>query len=319
LELFHWWHDGVPTSLSSQHFDNWNGWLVQNGIPHDNGSIPQVFYEWFGQQKQWSEQQAALNYGKDANWTLAHLVNQQFEGLMVGYNANAEADKRISALDHWMIVQSLGDILNLNTILMQDPKPVWERFENTGDLLSWMRANSHCSGLVKTNGDLSFLSSAHVAWFSYSSMLRIFKHYENDFSTTAVKANDVSFSSYPGLLSSLDDFYMTGSTKLSMVQTTNNFMNTFTPNSASVLAWQRVRMAMMGATGGQSWCQILGFHHSGTCKDLAFVLCNACTKSMCQCYFGVKLHTLVALLHVNRLIALFAWLTSRRHQRLSNY
>jgi len=31
-----------------QHYDNWMGWLVKNGIPHDNGSIPEKFYTWFG-------------------------------------------------------------------------------------------------------------------------------------------------------------------------------------------------------------------------------------------------------------------------------
>lgn len=171
----------LTATRMKQHYDNWNQWLVAQGIPHDNGTIPAKFYTWFGQQKSWSETQARENFGKDANWTLSHLVDQQFEGLMLGYNAEADADKQISPLDHWMIVQGMGDLLNLNTILDKDPRPVWERFDNTDDLLSWMRATSHCSGFVKANGDLSFLASAHVAWFTFSSMLRIFKHYEHDF------------------------------------------------------------------------------------------------------------------------------------------
>jgi len=150
---------------------------------------------------------------------------------MIGYNAEAPAGKQIAPIDHWMVIQGMGDLLNLNTILSEDPRPMWERFDNTDDLLTWMRSTSHCSGFVKANGDLSFLASAHVAWFTFSSMLRIFKHYEHDFSTPAVKSQDLSFSSYPGLLSSLDDFYMTGATKMSMVQTTNSFMVPFVPDA----------------------------------------------------------------------------------------
>lgn len=86
----------------------------------------------------------------------------------------------------------------------------------------------------------------------------------------------MSYSSYPGLLSSLDDFYMTGSTKMSMVQTTNSFMVPFTPDANTVLAWQRVRMAMAGADNGKEWCQILGFHHSGTCEHCTAMQCTYC-------------------------------------------
>ena len=87
---------------------------------------------------------------------------------------------------------------------------------------------------------------AHSSWFTYGSMLRSFKSYKfglDDLgSATFRPGNEVAFSSYPGLLSSLDDFYLMGSSGLALVQTTNSIFNMdlyklVTPESA--LAWQR--------------------------------------------------------------------------------
>jgi hypothetical protein len=53
---------------------------------------------------------------------------------------------------------------------------------------------------------------------------QVYKHYFLDFPGSASPTS--SFSSYPGMLSSLDDFYLLGETRLSITQTTNGIYNT---------------------------------------------------------------------------------------------
>ena len=77
-------------------------------------------------------------------------------------------------------------------------------------------------------------------------MVRIYKHYDFALSDSAVRARRMSFASYPGELSSDDDFYLMNS-GLAVLQTTNNILNTslydaLTPQS--VVNWQRVRYAL---------------------------------------------------------------------------
>ena len=66
-------------------------------------------------------------------------------------------------------------------------------------------------------GDYSNLFFSHSSWWSYASMIRIMKNYDTPLHDAAVAAKRVSFSSYPGFLESLDDFYLMDS-GLAMVQ-----------------------------------------------------------------------------------------------------
>ena len=49
-------------------------------------------------------------------------------------------------------------------------------------------------------------------------MIRMMKHYHTPLHDASIKAHKVSFSSYPGMLESLDDFYMMSDTELFMTQ-----------------------------------------------------------------------------------------------------
>lgn len=76
---------------------------------------------------------------------------------------------------------------------------------------------------------------------------------------------NLSLSSSPGFLVSLDDFYLLGS-GLMMTQTTNNVFNsslfdTVTPNS--LLSWQRVRLAHSLAHTGEEWARTFSMYNSG--------------------------------------------------------
>ena len=91
---------------------------------------------------------------------------------------------------------------------------------------------------------------SHVTWIDYATMLRILKHYKFNYRTsgtsipkkkiqlkylefilnllkdnTLVPGNEFSFSGYPGMLASIDDFYVLKS-KLVVTETTISNSNT---------------------------------------------------------------------------------------------
>ena len=127
----------------------------------------------------------------------------------------------------------------------------------------------HCSGLVKVPADFRTLFLAHSSWFTYSNTDRIYKHYTFDYSAASqTAAHTVAFSSYPGFLESLDDFYELSS-GLAWVQTTNGVVDKTVYEQGlikpqSLLAWQRVRVASSMSSTGEEWRDHMRTHFSGT-------------------------------------------------------
>ena len=84
----------------------------------------------------------------------------------------------------------------------------------------------------------------------------------------------MSFSSYPGFLVSLDDFYIMD-TGLTMLQTTNSIINQslyelVTPES--LFAWQRVRVSNSMARDGKQWGELFSKYNSGTYNNQYMVI-----------------------------------------------
>jgi len=118
------------------------------------------------------------------------------------------------------------------------------------------------------------LFAAHSSWFAFSATNRIFKHYYFDLNAPFVAAKKMSFSSYPGFLESLDDFYMMSS-GLVMLQTTNGIINQTIYDKVhphSLFAWQRVRLANSMAHSGKEWSHLVSLHNSGTYNNQYMVI-----------------------------------------------
>jgi hypothetical protein len=97
-------------------------------------------------------------------------------------------------------------------------------------------------------------------------MLRTYKTYNFSFSNPSTKSKVVSFSSYPAVLSSVDDYYITDQ-KLMVTETTNGFYNNSLYNlivPESILSWIRAIVANRMTADGQSWTQIFAKYNSGT-------------------------------------------------------
>lgn len=93
-------------------------------------------------------------------------------------------------------------------------------------------------------------------------------------SSGSMSAKTMAFSSYPGMLSSLDDFYLMDNGVL-MTQTTNNIFDTSLYDQAtpeSLYAWQRVVAANRLANDGKAWYKVFEKYNSGTYNNQYMVL-----------------------------------------------
>jgi len=125
---------------------------------------------------------------------------------------------------------------------------------------------SHCSALIKPTRNKDDLFSAHTTWSTYVDLLRTYNIYNFGLRSEGAKAKNVSFSSYPAYLGSVDDFYIT-SAHLSVIETTNGIFNTSLYKyitKQSVLSWIRVIVANRMATDGKAWTEIFAKYNSGT-------------------------------------------------------
>eukprot|EP01064_Diplonema_japonicum_P035654 TRINITY_DN7803_c0_g1_i2.p1 TRINITY_DN7803_c0_g1~~TRINITY_DN7803_c0_g1_i2.p1 ORF type:complete len:550 (+),score=130.96 TRINITY_DN7803_c0_g1_i2:42-1652(+) len=245
----------------------WEHYLNMRLVHYGNlnsSEIKQV-EQWMTQQDTWMRQQITSN-PTDNFWVqLGNIVNQ-FDGLIAGYNlASQTGTASVPALDKsaFSMLNGDGDLFQIIPAVIPRLRTDYSRMSNSDADQSLLRAGK-CSSIIKITGNFSELFMGHSSWYEYTATNRIFKHYTFDFPQVAAKK--VSFSSYPGYLESLDDFYMMSS-GLGMVQTSINFANTSFYNLVtpqSLLAWQRVRTAHVVSTTGDEWHQAMATSHSGT-------------------------------------------------------
>lgn len=183
-----------------QQFDNVYAWMLTQ---FSNGQIPAVFTQFFQTQDAWARNQIATN--SSANWRVFGALLSQFDGLVAGYNSQAPGSDTLTTFQ-LQLLNAVGDFLDLVPALIPGAGPQWEQWDNA-QVMDYVRKSTHCSALVKVNGDLTQLWTAHVAWFIYQSTDRLFKSYQFNLNDPAVFGTEMSFSSYPGYLSSLDDYY----------------------------------------------------------------------------------------------------------------
>ncbi len=144
---------------------------------------------------------------------------------------------------------------------------------HVGDIVSpsnmELRRKSHCSAALRVAPDLSDIFFGHATWCNYDSMLRIFKHYNFQYETPQVS----SFSSYPGTVSSIDDFYLLKT--MSVMETTNAVLklnvSAISP-IGTVPTFMRAQVANTIATGGKVWTEVFARENSGTVSALLSLL-----------------------------------------------
>lgn len=132
--------------------------------------------------------------------------------------------------------------------------------------------NDHCSAIIKLLADKSDIIFAHNTWDDYQCAgPRIFKQYRYNNMKYHRPNNmfQVIFSSSPGLLSSIDDYYLihNDKTNMAVMETSldvynDQLLNLVLPQS--MLSWTRSRLANQMSHSGTSWADIFSQFHSGT-------------------------------------------------------
>lgn len=203
----------------------------------------------------------------DPYWHQVDLVFHQFSGLFHGYYGSDKNHIQINNVLHSMVkdikpylkllaLQLNGDMSELLASLNQESNPF---------------IAGSCSALIKLLPNNQDLFVSHVTWTVYESMLRILKHLKlnyhlNNLDSTVIPGSEVSFSSYPGILVSIDDFYVLKS-RLVVLETTIGNSNVdlwkyVTPFTN--LYWVRNLVANRLSTNGTEWANWFSLYNSGT-------------------------------------------------------
>lgn len=187
------------------------------------------------------------NFMNDVNSKYSACIISQILGIYHGYsNKNKNTNQFLSILD-FIHLSSSGNFNDfIKYIQMNDSF----ESQNTQSILkdeeilshyNKLQENSHCSVIAKlvhqvdSKGNKKYdIISGHSTWSSYVELIRTLKCYnfEMDFNNQSNNDNNIrinhkiniSFSSYPGVLFSADDYYVINS-RLSIHQTTLNTLN----------------------------------------------------------------------------------------------
>ncbi|KAL5509483.1 hypothetical protein EMCRGX_G004870 [Ephydatia muelleri] len=148
--------------------------------------------------------------------------------------------------------------------------PPWTGNRLTRQFLS----SGHCSALIKVLPGYEDVFTSHSTWAGYATMMRTYKHYALKLRDQSAASVVMTFSSYPGMMSSIDDYYIMDS-GLVVTETTNDVMNgtvldAITPTA--LLSWQRIRLANWLATGGREWASYVSEYNSGTYNNQYMIL-----------------------------------------------
>lgn len=203
----------------------------------------------------------------DPFWRHTGYVMAQLDGLYVGALKRAYIENmKPMTMAQVQFLNAVGDLLDLIPSLSPT---------KGGNMKVFKRWDmGHCSALIKVLPGFENIYFAHSSWYTYAAMLRIYKHWDFNIKDKYTTSSRLSFSSYPGFLESLDDFYILSS-GLVLLQTTNSVYNKTLLKFVvpeSLLAWQRVRVANMMAVGGKDWAEIFSRYNSGTYNNQYMVL-----------------------------------------------
>ena len=190
-------------------------------------------------------------------WYQAGLLLFQIKGIEDAFLGNPPVvSNDIDPLGHmWIFYLKLVELWDIQ-----------QKFMYGGEVFG----SGSCSAMIKNvGGDLVF---SHVSWSGYNWMLRTIKKYTLPFRVSelygsTIPGSIVLESSYPGLVHSVDDYYVTNQ-QLAVTETTNEVYNhsLFANIEAqgAVPYFLRVVIATRLSTNGQEWVDFFSKFNSGT-------------------------------------------------------
>ncbi len=249
--------EGYLTSKRiSTHFQNTKQYYFKTE------NIPENLKQFIDENRNWILKQTNENPNDDF-WYQVSLTQMQLEGMIDGYNSIST--NKLSYAE-FSVVNASNEIGEISKYYK---KSFITNFESLtfSEMENFINRSNHCSVLVKVAADFSDVYFGHNTWLNYSSMTRIFKEYR--FVTERQKSYATVFSSYPGNISSNDDFFITDQ-NLYISETTNSIFdeslyNILTPES--VMTWQRAVVANRLSQNSYDWIENITKHNSGTLNN----------------------------------------------------
>jgi len=214
---------------------------------------------WLDDNLAWVARKTKFHSKERAYWHQVSLFMIQLTGIVEGYNAAMKGRDPIT----------MADILTMN--VFGDLEDLESAFGDKDQLSSVVMGNGHCSALIRTLPGNSDLLVSHDTWNTYQTMIRLIKKYTLPYkkslsSQETVPGHTMSFSGYPGVIFSGDDFTI-ASTGLTILETTIGNSNPELWSKLkpqSMLEGIRATVANRLAVDGKSWTDIFAIHNSGT-------------------------------------------------------
>lgn len=220
----------------------------------------------------WAYTQAeAKAHPEDPFWYHVGLLNAQLVGLFDGYSSVARANQTLPFLQ-FALNTLVGDMDDLRRVFAPEAR------EGSSD--------EHCSALFKVLGSdpanaPTDILAGHTTWSNFEGMTRIWKVYDLPWRMSAaapptVPGRVISMSSYPGCLTSDDDWMVAYPTHLVFTETTiennNRTLWKYVVADQVVLEWTRAMLANRLARSGPEWTAWFSQHNSGTYNNMWHVL-----------------------------------------------
>uniref|UniRef100_A0A8R1DX35 Phospholipase B-like n=1 Tax=Caenorhabditis japonica TaxID=281687 RepID=A0A8R1DX35_CAEJA len=199
----------------------------------------------------------------DIYWGAVNRTYHQLSGLIDAYEGRT-FNPRITYELHPILYLNLnGDFYDLEKKLNKTRDPA---FDQTG---------GKCSGLIKVAPGNSDLFISQVTMSGFQNMLRVIKLYKFGYDRQYYPGYASSFSSYPGLLYSSDDFALQSS-GLAVIETTISVFNTSlfenTKPVGQLPTWVRAIVSNQLSRNAREWCKIYSLYNSGTYNNQWAVL-----------------------------------------------
>ena len=231
----------------------------------------------------------------DPFWRHVGLVFAQQRAAFAGYAAAAPPAQRLSE-DAYYAATLIGDMDDLCVVFGCTRTTSWRQqrarnasgFDPADPTIRKERymGEGHCSALVRPLGALGAPSEVlfgHTTWSPLEAMNRVYKTYDFPWTlggtpgSAPAPGRAISFSSYPGVLYSWDDFYTALPSQLAVLETTiinnNATLWALVTPTAGVSDWARNMVANRLADDGASWAAYFGRENSGTYNNM-FLVCD---------------------------------------------
>ncbi|KAE9413268.1 hypothetical protein Angca_004629 [Angiostrongylus cantonensis] len=229
---------------------------VQN-LCKDHTQYCTRLYKYLTKNLDWMRSKVIEEPPSDLYWRHVNLTFAQLTGIYDAYMKRNLTPGIGFDLSPLLMIQLSGELFDLNKFFNKTPDP--QEYPEAG----------RCSGLVKVapgNKDLFF---AHVAMSSLSWMMRVLKLYKFAYDAKEVPGRIVSFSGYPGQLSSSDDYTLT-SAGLGSIETTISIFNkalysdTYIKPEGQVHCWIRSTISNYLTKTAEEWAKLFSRYNSGT-------------------------------------------------------